>query len=148
MKIARWRDYQNKFVIEEVPVPEVSRRELLIRVKSCGVSGTDVYRYDERHTIDIKPFQPGETPGHEVAGVVVRDNKDMINFMTLMSKEIRVQGNAAHTIQEMKKSLKAMQGGGVKVKRFITHHFPLEKVNEAFEVRMRDERAIAVIVHP
>jgi (R,R)-butanediol dehydrogenase/meso-butanediol dehydrogenase/diacetyl reductase len=70
MKIARWKDYHDKFVIEEIPRPEVKRREVLIRVKSCGVSGTDVYRYDDRHTIDIKLFERGETPGHEVAGVV------------------------------------------------------------------------------
>jgi threonine dehydrogenase-like Zn-dependent dehydrogenase len=68
--------------------------------------------------------------------------------MTLMAKEIRVQGNAAHTLQEMKKSLRAMKRGGVKVKRFITHHFPLEKVNEAFETRLRDEKAISVMVNP
>jgi len=346
MKIARWKDYHEKFVIEEIPRPEVRRGEVLIRVKSCGVSGTDVYRYDDRHTIDIKLFGRGETPGHEVAGVVeevgkvsalkpgnrvvvqpfwgcgkcafcrggfenrcrsvqaigfhvpgglaeyirvpervvlkvppeisfdeatlihhiavvyyalintgikitpritgavfgignlgllliqllqylgmkkifmvdvneprltlarslvkgryinpqvmgdpvplilketggmgvdfsvdtaggnaptleqairvlrkggsfagvgVRDNKDTINFMTLMAKEIRVQGNAAHTIQEMKKSLKVMKAGGVKVKKFITHTFPLEKVNEAFEVRLRDEKAISVMVNP
>jgi threonine dehydrogenase-like Zn-dependent dehydrogenase len=346
MKIARWKDYQEKFVIEEIPKPEVKRGEVLIRVKSCGVSGTDVYRYDDRHIIDIKLFQPGETPGHEVAGVVeevgkgsalkqgdrvvvqpfwgcgkcvfckgefenrcrhvqalgfhlpgglaeyikvpehvalkippeisfdeatlihhvavvyyalintgikitphitgavfgignlglllvqllqylgmkkifmvdvnesrlalaqslvqgqyinpvvmgdpvsiivketrgvgvdfsvdtaggnaptleqaikvlkkggsfagvgVRDNKDTVNFMTLMAKEIRVQGNAAHTLQEMKKSLKAMKLGGVKVKKFITHKFPLEKVNKAFEVRLKDKKAISVMVNP
>jgi len=346
MKIARWKDYREKFAIEEMPKPEVRRGEVLIRVKSCGVSGTDVYRYDDRHTIDIKLFEKGETPGHEVAGIVeevgkgstwkpgnrvvvqpfwgcgrcsfcregfenrcrhiqalgfhipgglaeyikvpehvvlkippqvsfdeatlihhiavvyyallntgiritprttgavfgignlgllliqllpylgmkkvfmvdvneprlalaqslvkgryinprimgdpvsiivketggvgvdfsidtaggnaptleqgirvlkkggvfagvgVRDNKDTINFMALMAKEIRVQGNAAHTLREMRKSLKAMQAGGIRVKKFITHTFPLEKVNEAFEVRLRDEKAISVMVNP
>jgi L-iditol 2-dehydrogenase len=81
------------------------------------------------------------------AGVGVRDSKDTIKFMDLMGKEIRVQGNAAHTLKEMKKSLRAMQQGGIKVKQFITHHYPLEKVNEAFEVRLNDARAISVMIN-
>lgn len=52
--------------VEEVPVPEISRGELLVRVDACGVCGTDV-----------KKIQRGLLPGprifgHEIGGTVTR----------------------------------------------------------------------------
>ncbi len=54
-----------RVVVEDVPVPEISDGEVLIRVAACGICGTD-----------IKKIQHGFVPppqifGHEVAGTVV-----------------------------------------------------------------------------
>ncbi len=54
-----------RVVVEQVPVPEISEGEVLIRVAACGICGTD-----------IKKIQHGFVPppqifGHEVAGTVV-----------------------------------------------------------------------------
>ena len=54
-----------RVVVEEVPVPQISAGEVLIRVAACGICGTD-----------IKKIQHGFVPppqilGHEIAGTVV-----------------------------------------------------------------------------
>ena len=60
--------------IEEVPVPEVSPGEMLVRVDACGVCGTD-----------IKKIQRGLLPGprifgHEIAGTVARVGAGLSRF--------------------------------------------------------------------
>src|SRR2546428_3502787 len=60
--------------IEEVPVPEVARGEMLVRVDACGVCGTD-----------IKKRQRGVLPGpgifgHEIAGTGARVGPGVTRF--------------------------------------------------------------------
>ena len=60
--------------IEEVPVPEVARGEMLVRVDACGVCGTD-----------IKKIKRGLLPGprifgHEIAGTVARVGAGVARF--------------------------------------------------------------------
>jgi L-iditol 2-dehydrogenase len=60
--------------IEEVPVPEAARGEMLVRVDACGVCGTD-----------IKKIQRGLLPaprifGHEIAGTVARVGAGVVRF--------------------------------------------------------------------
>ena len=60
--------------IEDVPVPEVSRGEMLVRVEACGICGTD-----------IKKIQKGLLPaprifGHEIAGTVARVGPGVARF--------------------------------------------------------------------
>lgn len=53
--------------IEEIPVPEIKEDEILIRVKRCGICGTDPHIYKGRF--------PVPTPlvlGHEFSGEVVK----------------------------------------------------------------------------
>src|SRR5438094_910359 len=51
-------------VVEEVPVPEISEGEVLIRVGACGICGTDVKKV--RHGL----VRPPQILGHEIAGTV------------------------------------------------------------------------------
>jgi L-iditol 2-dehydrogenase len=52
--------------IEEVPVPQPAEDELLIRIKACGICGSDVHGYDGSTGRRIPPI----VMGHEAAGVV------------------------------------------------------------------------------
>lgn len=350
MKIAHWKGYEKKYVIEEVAKPEIDRGEVLIKVKSCAVSGTDLYRYSSDVKINapiVIPYKTDETPGHEIAGfaeeispgvnnlkagdrvviqpfwgcgkcyycknghenfcsqihavgfnspgglaeyikvkssfafkipdkvsfdeatlthhtavvyyslkisgmkfnskstgavfgignlgllmvqvlrhleiidffmidinqsrldlaqelsggkainpttfedpvksildatenigvdfsvelaggnaptlgpaikvlkkggvfiaVGVRDPSDTLNLREIMRRDLRVQGSAAHTSTEMNESLGMLEAGAINAKRLITHKFPLEKINDAFETRLKDPAAISVIVNP
>jgi len=62
MRVANY--YSNKDVrIEEMPIPKIGPGELLLRVKACGICGTDVLQW----------YRRGKTPlvlGHEIAGVI------------------------------------------------------------------------------
>ncbi|HEX2661895.1 MAG TPA: alcohol dehydrogenase catalytic domain-containing protein [Candidatus Acidoferrum sp.] len=51
--------------VEEVPVPEVSDGEVLIKVAACGVCGTDIKKIFHRY------IEPPQILGHELAGTVV-----------------------------------------------------------------------------
>jgi (R,R)-butanediol dehydrogenase/meso-butanediol dehydrogenase/diacetyl reductase len=70
MRIARFRGFQKGLVLEEASIPETKANDVLVRIKCCAISGTDSYRYRENENPTIPPFSDGETPGHEMAGVV------------------------------------------------------------------------------
>ncbi len=53
--------------LEELPDPQPSYNEVLIRVKAAGVCGTDVHMWEGTNTEGTFPF----IPGHEWAGEVV-----------------------------------------------------------------------------
>jgi L-iditol 2-dehydrogenase len=50
--------------IQEIPRPEPSAREVLVRVEACGLCGSDLAKFLHASA------EPGEVLGHEVAGVV------------------------------------------------------------------------------
>jgi L-iditol 2-dehydrogenase len=60
--------------VESIPVPQIGDRELLVRVHTCGICGTD-----------LKKIQHGLIPpprifGHEIAGTVVRTGAGVTKF--------------------------------------------------------------------
>src|SRR6204780_1413730 len=59
--------YREKGIVrvEEVPVPEVGSREVLIKVAACGICGTDIKKIFQRYV------EPPQILGHELAGTVV-----------------------------------------------------------------------------
>jgi L-iditol 2-dehydrogenase len=63
VKVARYHD-KNDIRIVEVPVPEIVAGELLIKMKACGICGTDLLDW---YLVDRAPL----VLGHEPVGVVV-----------------------------------------------------------------------------
>jgi len=57
---------QDDVRVESVPVPEIGRGELLVRVHTCGICGTDLKKISSGSHSAPRIF------GHETAGVVVR----------------------------------------------------------------------------
>jgi len=59
--------YREKGIVrvEEVPVPEVSDGEVLIKVAACGICGTDIKKIYHAYV------PPPQILGHEIAGTVV-----------------------------------------------------------------------------
>lgn len=63
------------FQLEELPDPQVKANEILIRVKACGICGTD------EHIIKgAAPASPPVVLGHEYAGVVMAAGKGTKKF--------------------------------------------------------------------
>ena len=60
--------------LETIPVPEISDSEILVRVHSCGVCGTDIKK------IEHDLVTPPRIFGHEIAGTVVRTGKRVRKF--------------------------------------------------------------------
>jgi L-iditol 2-dehydrogenase len=54
--------------LADVPVPEIGLRDVLVRVKACGICGSDVHGFDGSTGRRIPPI----IMGHEAAGVIER----------------------------------------------------------------------------
>ncbi len=65
MKAAVYRG-PNKLCLETHPVPAISEGEILVRVRVCGVCGTDIKK------IEHGLMPPPRIFGHEIAGMVVK----------------------------------------------------------------------------
>lgn len=60
----------------DVPVPQLGRDEVLVRVAACGICGSDVHGYDGSSGRRIPPI----VMGHEAAGIVEETGADAKNF--------------------------------------------------------------------
>ena len=56
----------NRFEIQDVPVPEIGPEEVLVRVRACGICGSDVHGMDG----STGRRRPPVVMGHEAAGVI------------------------------------------------------------------------------
>lgn len=60
--------------LETVPVPEISEHELLLKVHTCGICGTDLKK------IELGLVPPPRIFGHEIAGTVVKAGSAVTMF--------------------------------------------------------------------
>jgi L-iditol 2-dehydrogenase len=72
MKVAKW--YNNRDIrIEEVPVPVPGNDELVVKVVSCGICGSDIVEW---YRLPRAPL----VPGHEIGAEVVAVGKSVKKF--------------------------------------------------------------------
>ncbi len=59
---------------EEVEIPEIQKNEILVKVKACGICGSDLHMYRLGLFSDTlcRPLKNGGIPGHEFSGDVVK----------------------------------------------------------------------------
>ena len=55
--------------LQDVPRPEIGPKEILIRVRSCGICGSDVHGYDGSSGRRIPPVIMGHEASGEIAGI-------------------------------------------------------------------------------
>ena len=61
---------------EEVPMPKIGKSDdVIIKVKACGICGSDYARYKK-----LGPYKPGTVWGHEFAGEVTEVGPAVTNF--------------------------------------------------------------------
>ena len=65
---------RNDVRLEEVPVPEIGRGEILVRVHTCGICGTDLKKIATGSHSAPRIF------GHETSGVIARVGDGVRNF--------------------------------------------------------------------
>jgi len=66
----------NKLVYQEVPVPEIQDNEVLVKVKACGICGSDVHGMDGSSGRRIPPI----IMGHEASGIIEKVGKAVKNW--------------------------------------------------------------------
>ena len=72
-----------RVVVEEIPVPEIGPKDVLVRLKACGICGSDMHLYESDKEGYI--LYPGlvKTPvvlGHELAGEVEKVGGEVPNL--------------------------------------------------------------------
>ena len=97
----------NRIEIADRPIPELKNPDdLLIRMRSVGVCGSDIHYYSTGN-IGSQVVQFPFTLGHEGAGVIEKT------------------GNAVKTLKP---------GGRLNADRMQTHNFSLDDADKAFEL--------------
>lgn len=66
----------NRFSYEDVPRPQAAPDEVLIRVKACGICGSDVHGMDGSTGRRIPPI----IMGHEASGVIAEIGREVSDF--------------------------------------------------------------------
>ncbi|MFH1905483.1 MAG: zinc-dependent alcohol dehydrogenase family protein [bacterium] len=64
-----------KIIVKDIPVPKPKDNEVLIKVKVCGICGTDMKLYDGQYTAKMPVVL-----GHEYSGEIVEAGKEVRNF--------------------------------------------------------------------
>ncbi len=76
MKAAVLREIGERLSIEELPAPQPGPGEVLLRVRACGIDGTDLKLLDGFGYVPELPF----VMGHEIAGEVIECGADVTGF--------------------------------------------------------------------
>lgn len=72
MKALVLEEYK-KLVYKDVPDPLIKGNEVLVKVKACGICGSDVHGFDGSTGRRIPPM----IMGHEASGIIVKTGKDV-----------------------------------------------------------------------
>lgn len=56
-----------EIIFREIPVPEISKDQVLVRIQMIGICGSDIHVYHGKHPFTAYPV----TQGHEVSGEIV-----------------------------------------------------------------------------
>ena len=65
-----------KLSVVEMPTPEIGDEDVLVRVRACGICGSDIHGYDGSTGRRIPPL----VMGHEAAGVIERVGRSVHGF--------------------------------------------------------------------
>jgi threonine dehydrogenase-like Zn-dependent dehydrogenase len=85
--------------VEDVPMPELAENELLIRIKACGICGSDLHMYRlGMFEAFGRRVDNGRIMGHELSGVVVAVGPKVTGFRVgNRLAGVRVGGFAEYT---------------------------------------------------
>ena len=76
MKAIRLVQIGQPLQMQQIPIPPIGERDVLVRVKAAGICHSDVH-----YRAGVSPVKtPPVTLGHEVAGVVAETGKDVPGF--------------------------------------------------------------------
>jgi threonine dehydrogenase-like Zn-dependent dehydrogenase len=113
----------------------------------------------EDEEIDVVFECTGATAAADAALEVVRAGgtiivlalyDDPITFdpTVLVQREIRLQGSIAYTSEDFREAVELLSSGVARVDPLITHHQPLDRIDEAFSMQLRKNESIKVLVEP
>jgi len=87
----------NDLRLENVPIPEIAQGEILVKVDSASICGTDLRIYHGNHRM----YPPGTVriPGHEVVGRIARLGAGITNYSVNQRVFIAPNTGCGHCLQ-------------------------------------------------
>lgn len=76
-----WKDA--KYEVKQIDVPKLKPKEVLVKIKACGVCGSDVHTYEKDENGYIRfawLTKFPNTPGHEFSGTIAEVGSEVQNF--------------------------------------------------------------------
>jgi 2-desacetyl-2-hydroxyethyl bacteriochlorophyllide A dehydrogenase len=73
MKAAVLREFKKNLLIEDIPIPEPTPDQVLVKMRACGLCATDLHIQDGM----IPSVKLPLVPGHEMAGEIVEAGKNI-----------------------------------------------------------------------
>jgi (R,R)-butanediol dehydrogenase/meso-butanediol dehydrogenase/diacetyl reductase len=77
MRAAVFKEMSKPLVIETVPDPACGPHDLILKVKNCGICGSDLHMTEPTSAM---PLGPGNIMGHEFAGEIVEVGKSVTHL--------------------------------------------------------------------
>ena len=77
MRAAVFREMSKPLVVESLPDPEPGPGDIILKVKNCGICGSDLHMTE---STSIMPLALGSVMGHEFAGEVVAVGKNVTHL--------------------------------------------------------------------
>jgi propanol-preferring alcohol dehydrogenase len=71
---------QSPLSVEEVPIPSIGRRQVLVKVGACGVCRSNLHMIEGDWVANGVPAKSPIVPGHEIAGQVSKCGEDVDTF--------------------------------------------------------------------
>ena len=71
----------NDVRLETVPVPKIGPGEILVRVRACGICGSDIHGYDGSSGRRIPPLVMGHEAAGTVADEVLADGEQIVQAL-------------------------------------------------------------------
>jgi threonine dehydrogenase-like Zn-dependent dehydrogenase len=86
--------------------------------------------------------------GGRMVLVALFEQRAEVDYNYVVRNEIVLRGSWGWTPEEFRQAVRLIQSGRVDRKVLISHRFPLDQAPEAFEMQLRVDNAIKVMVKP
>lgn len=118
----------------------------LINMANAPVANIDLYI----DTAGVKGIIPSTLAmakqGARLVIVALYHNNIEINPYEIVASEMNVIGSFAYQTEDIKEVISCLEAESTPIEKIVTHHFPLDKINEAFDVAKNAPDALKVII--
>lgn len=85
-------------------------------------------------------------PGTKYVQIAVPKEPVPIKLARLMSTEAVLMGSCGYTDADIREVLDCLERRSTKIQKIVTHHFPLDQIEEAFKVAVDPAQSVKVII--
>ena len=114
----------------------------------AGQSAVDVDLFiDTSGAPSIIPDVLGMAKNHARLSIVALYHRNVaVNPYQITGSELEIVGSFAYTNDDIREVIAALKAKSTPIKQIITHHYPLDKINEAFAMTQNQSESLKVII--